>query len=63
MSDGPKKKRGFAALSPERLRELAVMGGRAAHAQGVGHKWTSETAREAGRKGGGAARKRRASVS
>lgn len=44
--------RGFAAMSPERQREIASKGGRAAHEQGVAHQWTSEEARQAGRKGG-----------
>lgn len=44
--------RGFAAMSPERQREIASKGGRAAHEQGVAHQWTSEEARLAGRKGG-----------
>jgi general stress protein YciG len=45
-------KKGFASMSPEKRKEIAGMGGRAAHAQGVAHKWSSEEAREAGRKGG-----------
>lgn len=45
-------KRGFAAMDRERQRQIASEGGRAAHIQGVAHKWTSEEAREAGRKGG-----------
>jgi general stress protein YciG len=45
-------KRGFAALDPDRQREIARLGGRAAHAQGRAHQFTSEEAREAGRKGG-----------
>jgi hypothetical protein len=44
--------RGFAAMSPERQREIASKGGRAAHEQGVAHQWSSEEARQAGRKGG-----------
>ncbi len=46
-----KKKRGFAALTPERRIEIARSGGLAAHAKGKGHKFTTEEAREAGRKG------------
>lgn len=46
--------RGFASMSPERRREIAAMGGRAAHEKGTGHEYTSEEAREAGRKGGAA---------
>jgi general stress protein YciG len=44
--------RGFAAMSPERQREIASKGGRAAHEQGVAHQWNSDEARQAGRKGG-----------
>jgi general stress protein YciG len=44
--------RGFAAMSPERQKEIASEGGRAAHQQGVAHEWTSEEARQAGKKGG-----------
>jgi general stress protein YciG len=50
-------KRGFAALDSERQREIARLGGRAAHAQGRAHEFTSEEAREAGRKGGEAVSK------
>ena len=50
-------KRGFAALDRERQREIARLGGRAAHAQGRAHEFTSEEAREAGRKGGEAVSK------
>lgn len=45
-------KRGFAALDPEKQREIARLGGRAAHAQGKAHEFTSEEAKAAGRKGG-----------
>ena len=44
--------RGFAALTPERRRELASKGGKAAHAVGTAHQFTSEEARPAGAKGG-----------
>lgn len=44
--------RGFAAMDPEYQRQIARDGGRIAHERGVAHKWTSEEAREAGRKGG-----------
>jgi general stress protein YciG len=44
--------RGFAAMSPERQKAIASEGGRAAHKQGVAHEWSSDEAREAGRKGG-----------
>ncbi len=45
-------RRGFASMDPQRQREIASAGGRAAHRQGVAHEWSSEEAREAGRKGG-----------
>ena len=44
--------RGFAAMDRERQKQIASEGGRAAHQQGVAHEWSSEEAREAGRKGG-----------
>ncbi|WP_072716994.1 KGG domain-containing protein [Planktothrix tepida] len=46
------KKRGFASMDKEQQREIASKGGKTAHEKGTAHKWTSETAREAGRKGG-----------
>ena len=48
----PKQKRGFALLAPEDLQELARQGGRTSQANGTANRWTSETAREAGRMGG-----------
>lgn len=47
-----KKPRGFATIDRARQREIASKGGKAAHAKGTAHTWTSEEAREAGRKGG-----------
>jgi general stress protein YciG len=44
--------RGFASMDPARQREIASEGGRAAHASGNAHEFSSEEAREAGRKGG-----------
>ena len=44
--------RGFAAMDSEKQREIARKGGRAAHEQGVAHEWSSQEAREAGKKGG-----------
>ena len=49
-----KSKRGFASIDPERQREIARLGGQAAHRQGKAHQFTTEEAREAGRKGGAA---------
>ena len=42
--------RGFAAMDPQRQREIASLGGRAAHQRGHAHEFTSEEARAAGRK-------------
>jgi uncharacterized protein len=44
--------RGFAAMSADKQKEIASKGGRAAHAQGVAHEWSTEEARAAGKKGG-----------
>ncbi|KKS91702.1 MAG: hypothetical protein UV67_C0022G0008 [Parcubacteria group bacterium GW2011_GWC1_43_12] len=45
-------RRGFASMDPNKQRRIASMGGRAAHAKGTAHEFTSEEARAAGRKGG-----------
>ncbi len=42
--------RGFAAMSPEKKKEIAGMGGRAAHASGRAHQFNTEEARAAGKK-------------
>ena len=54
MNDQNQKKsvRGFAAMDTEKQKEIARKGGRAAHEQGVAHEWSSQEAREAGKKGG-----------
>ena len=53
MNTGERKeRRGFASMSPEKQREIASKGGRAAHQKGTAHEWTSDEARSAGRKGG-----------
>ena len=52
MTGERKERRGFASMSPERQREIASKGGRAAHEKGTAHEWTPEEARRAGRKGG-----------
>ena len=49
---GRGKGRGFAGMNPEQQREIASEGGRAAHASGHAHEFTSDEARAAGRKGG-----------
>ena len=53
-----RKPRGFAALTPERRREISHKGGVTAHIKGSAHEWDSGAAREAGRKGGLAHRRR-----
>ncbi len=45
-------KRGFASMDEEKQKEIASKGGKAAHEKGTAHEFTSEEAREAGRKGG-----------
>ncbi len=59
QSERAKARRGFAAMSPERQREIARQGGRAAHQLGVAHEWSREEAREAGKKGGQASGRKR----
>ena len=56
MNETRKERRGFASMSPEKQREIASKGGRAAHQKGTAHEWSSDEAREAGRKGGMASR-------
>lgn len=51
--------RGFASMNPEKQREIASKGGRAAHAKGTAHEFSSDEAREAGRKGGQAVSRNR----
>jgi hypothetical protein len=45
-------KRGFASMDEARQREIASTGGKAAHAKGTAHQFTSSEAAEAGRRGG-----------
>ncbi|NML62305.1 hypothetical protein HHL21_14710 [Massilia sp. RP-1-19] len=40
--------RGFASMDPQRQREIASEGGKAAHLKGTAHEFTSEEARRAG---------------
>ncbi len=54
--------RGFASMDKTKQREIASRGGKIAHLKGVAHEWTSEEAREAGRKGGIASKQRRAAT-
>jgi general stress protein YciG len=46
------RNRGFASMDPEKQREIARKGGRAAHEKGTAHEFTPDEARAAGRKGG-----------
>ena len=56
-------KRGFASMDPSKQREIASKGGRAAHAKGTAHEFSSDEARVAGRKGGEAVSRDRAHMS
>jgi uncharacterized protein len=49
-----RSRRGFASMDPDKQREIASRGGKAAHAQGRAHEFTAEEALVAGRKGGAA---------
>ena len=53
------KRRGFASMSPEVVREIARKGGIACHVSKTGHEWTKEEASIAGRKGGKESGRRR----
>jgi general stress protein YciG len=46
------RNRGFASMDGAKQRDIASKGGKAAHARGTAHEFTSEEARVAGRKGG-----------
>src|SRR5260370_14094477 len=56
-------KRGFASMDRSKQREIASKGGRAAHAKGTAHEFTTDEARVAGRKGGEAVSRDRAHMS
>ncbi len=56
MNEQRKERRGFASMSSDKQREIASKGGRAAHQKGTAHEWSSDEARDAGRKGGMASR-------
>ncbi len=53
VTSGRKAIRGFAAMDPAQQRRIASEGGRAAHASGNAHEFTSEEARAAGSKSRG----------
>ena len=50
--ESPKRRRGFALLPKEIHRRWASLGGKAAQQEKSGHRFTSEKAREAGKRGG-----------
>ncbi len=55
----PRRPRGFAAMDRAKVSEIASKGGKAAHAAGTAHQFTSDEARAAGKKGGVAPHVRR----
>ncbi len=57
-----KEDRGFASMDRHKQREIASKGGKAAHEKGTAHEWTSDEAREAGRKGGMASHRRKQQI-
>jgi uncharacterized protein len=44
--------RGFAAMDPDKQREIASKGGKASHESGRGNQFNSRSGQEAGQKGG-----------
>lgn len=58
-SEKPRRPRGFAAMDRKKVSEIASKGGKAAHAAGTAHQFSSDEARNAGRKGGVAPHVRR----
>ena len=46
----PKGRQGFASMTPDRVKQIAAMGGRAANAKGVAHKWDKRSGSAAGKK-------------
>ena len=62
VSEAPvktRRPRGFAAMDRTKVSEIASKGGKAAHAAGTAHQFSTEEARAAGRKGGVAPHVRR----
>ncbi|EIJ48779.1 general stress protein [Herbaspirillum sp. GW103] len=52
QNQGSTSNRGFASMDENKQREIASQGGKAAHEKGTAHEFSSDEAREAGRKGG-----------
>ena len=48
-TSGGTSRRGFASMDDEKQRQIASMGGKAAHEKGTAHEFSSEEARAAGR--------------
>ena len=59
VAQKPRRPRGFAAMDRSKVSEIASKGGKAAHAAGTAHQFSSDEARSAGRKGGVAPHVRR----
>ncbi len=51
-NENGRERQGFASMSPEKRREIASKGGKAAHQSGHAHEFTPEEARDAGQRGG-----------
>jgi uncharacterized protein len=51
LQPNTRRARGLAAMSPERRKEIASMGGRTSQARGTAHQWTAAEASVAGKKG------------
>jgi hypothetical protein len=49
-TDTTPRKRGFALLDPEKMKQVAALGGRTAHAAGRAHQFSREEARAAARR-------------
>lgn len=47
-----KSTRGFASMDKEKQRAIASLGGKASQEKGTGHRYTTDEARAAGKKGG-----------
>ncbi len=58
---GPRRPRGFAALDAAARSAISRKGGQAAHLAGTAHKFTSDEARAAGKKGSRVTHERRRS--
>lgn len=58
-TDNGRSNRGFAGMDPEKQREIASKGGKAAHEKGTAHEFDSQEAAEAGAKGGKASHSNR----